>query len=616
MSEIIFDKSKRNLKKIYNRLQSKSSISRMTGFEEILTAAIGGYNRTYELLITMGVDESEIATFSNLTLSGAFLQETHLKKVIYIRKINYVTDVSKTADWTKRKLSLNVADSFEESLMLYKTANRKVKVGNKVTDWIKPTIVLLDDQSLNLQFGGHRFRYANEIGFVQIRNRNTPPFKIIDEIKGDDIKEADKMMFALYQDNGADEAEILDVLNKLQTSVSRNAGDGYWYMKPTEFKQVCRSNELATVLKDMKELDIKQLSSNKKFGKENARWVVIHESAFEFKGFDYKDEDEVFDEQIQQEMESEREYAEHQERMFRAIMDEEYTINVQYGYMNANLYPTNVTLQDFVNDVDSIDEHVGGIDLLTNADKSSEDEYKLVKKQNLVYFIDGQFKDNYRENDNYMGGRRLVSIDVDDGDYTREEIESRLESQGLFGIIYPTAKHYYNGSNRWRVILVADNEMDKEQYKNTIEGVAEMIDIEIDQSSKKVAQVMGYPLKGDDVSYVIGTKVNVAQFKPQPKPTVQNDYSGTNVVNFNNTTKTLLEVNHKQAQLLNQAINSGIPEGQRNDSYHQIVKFLRETQQDPKYSQWHDEARYYEENLVDYMAKDGLDEKEMEAIMR
>ena len=396
MSEIIFDKSKRNLKKIYNRLQSKSSISRMTGFEEILTAAIGGYNRTYELLITMGVDESEIATFSNLTLSGAFLQETHLKKVIYIRKINYVTDVSKTADWTKRKLSLNVADSFEESLMLYKTANRKVKVGNKVTDWIKPTIILLDDQSLNLQFGGHRFRYANEIGFVQIRNRNTPPFKIIDEIKGDDIKEADKMMFALYQDNGADEAEILDVLNKLQTSVSRNAGDGYWYMKPTEFKQVCRSNELATVLKDMKELDIKQLSSNKKFGKENARWVVIHESAFEFKGFDYKDEDEVFDEQIQQEMESEREYAEHQERMFRAIMDEEYTINVQYGYMNANLYPTNVTLQDFVNDVDSIDEHVGGIDLLTNADKSSEDEYKLVKKQNLVYFIDGQFKDNYR----------------------------------------------------------------------------------------------------------------------------------------------------------------------------------------------------------------------------
>ena len=215
-----------------------------------------------------------------------------------------------------------------------------------------------------------------------------------------------------------------------------------------------------------------------------------------------------------------------------------------------------------------------------------------------------------------MGGRRLVSIDVDDGDYTREEIESRLESQGLFGIIYPTAKHYYNGSNRWRVILVADNEMDKEQYKNTIEGVAEMIDIEIDQSSKKVAQVMGYPLKGDDVSYVIGTKVNVAQFKPQPKPTVQTDYSGTNVVNFNNTTKTLLEVNHKQAQLLNQAINSGIPEGQRNDSYHQIVKFLRETQQDPKYSQWHDEARYYEENLVDYMAKDGLDEKEMEAIMR
>ena len=86
MGEIIFDKSKGNLKKIYNRITDPSNVSRFTKNQDVLVLAIGGYNRTYELLLEMGLKKDDIATFSNLTLSGNFIIETHLKKVLYIRK--------------------------------------------------------------------------------------------------------------------------------------------------------------------------------------------------------------------------------------------------------------------------------------------------------------------------------------------------------------------------------------------------------------------------------------------------------------------------------------------------------------------------------------------------
>uniref|UniRef100_UPI00352B102F hypothetical protein n=1 Tax=Aerococcus urinaeequi TaxID=51665 RepID=UPI00352B102F len=208
MGEIIFHKSRRNLKKIFNRITDPSNVSRFTKNQEVLVLAIGGYNRTYELLLEMGLKKDDIATFSNLTLNGNFIIETHLKKVLYIRKINYITSAEKNTDFQKKILNLNVADGFEESLLIYKTAERKLKYDGKMTDWIKPTVVILDDQSLNLQFGGHRFKYQAEMGFVQIRNRNVPPFKILEEIK--DVPEAEELKFALYQDRGADETEILE----------------------------------------------------------------------------------------------------------------------------------------------------------------------------------------------------------------------------------------------------------------------------------------------------------------------------------------------------------------------------------------------------------------------
>lgn len=609
VKEIIFEKARKNLKKVYNRLKT-NSVGAMVGRENVLFLAVGGYNRTYELLLTMGLEAEDIATFQNLQLSHSFLQQTHMKKVVYIRKINYVTSVNKT-DYASRTLDLNVADSFEESMMIYKTANRKIIMNRQQVEWIKPTVVILDDQSLNLQVGGHRFYYQNELGFAQIRSRNADPRILLNEIK--EVEEAERMMFALYQKNSADETEILDALNKLRLGAHREI-ENEWYFKPTEYKKIIGSNDLANAMKEIPELKITQLKSNKKIGKENARWVIVPEEAFEFKGFSYLDEEDLFEEEINQEIQSEEAFEEQQEKLLNAILEVEFPINLKAGYIgNKMQHNPKATLQDFLDAADEIDN---SIELLESA--TTEEEYDRVKANHLIYFLDGTYKDNKRANENYQAGKQLIVLDLDDANYEREEIEDKLEEQGLFGLVYPTARYYLDGSKRWRLILMADKSMTIESYKSTVEGVVEMLELDgADAASSKIAQLMGYPFRKSDVSIVIGTKVNVNQFKKKTE--------SKNVLSFkpnqNNepitSNKSLMDFNHEQARLLKEAYHHGIGEGRRNDAYRQIVMYLRDTLENQELSHWHDEAQTLLDNeLENLMSRDGLPEKEMEAIMR
>lgn len=607
MKEIIFEKSRKNLKKIYNRLRV-NSVGAMVGREEVLFLAIGGYNRTHELLLEMGLDPEDIATFQNLQLSNTFLQQTHMKKVVYIRKINYITSVNKT-DYTSRTLDLNVANGFEESMMVYKTANRKIMVNRNQVDWIKPTVVILDDQSLNLQTGGYRFYYENELGFVQIRSRNADPKIIVEEIR--EVEEADRMMFALYQKNSADEAEILDALNKLRLGAHREIKDE-WFFKPTEYKKIVGSNDLANSLKEVPELKITQLKSNKKIGKENARWVIVPEEAFEFKGFDYRDEEDLFEEELQQEIESEEAFAEQQEKLLNEILETEFPINLKAGYVGRSMeHNPKATLQSFLDGADEVDT---GVELLKSA--TTKLEYESIKKHNLIYFLDGIYENNERDDEHYQSGKRLIVLDLDDEPYEREELEEKLEEQGLFGLIYPTAKYYFDGSKRWRLVMMADETLTKETYRSTVEGVVRMLELDADDASSKPSQLMGYPFSKSDVSIIIGTKVNVEQFKPSENAQT------SNVLNFqnyapNDSSKSLLDFNHSQAKLLKEAYTRGVPEGRRNDTYRQIVMYLRDTLSNPELANWHDEAnKILDSELESLMLNDGLPEKEVEAIMR
>lgn len=609
MKEIIFEKSRKNLKKVYNRLK-KRTVGSFVGMERPLFLAIGGYNRTHELLLEMGLEPDDIATFQNLQLTNTFLQQTHMKKVVYIRKINYVTSVNKT-DYTARSLDINVADAFEESMMIYKTANRKIMINRQQVDWVKPTVVILDDQSLNLQFGGHRFYYQSEIGFVQIRSRNADPKIIMHEIK--DVEEAEHMMFALYQKNSADESEILDALNKLRLGAHREV-EKEWYFKPTEYKKIVGSNDLAESLKEVAELKITQLKSNKRINGENARWVIVPEEAFEFKGFDYQDEEDLFEEEILQEMESELAFEEQQEKLLNEILEIQFPINLKAGYVgNLMQHNPKATLQSFLDSADEIDT---GIELLEGA--TTKEEYENIKKHNLIYFLDGIYANNQRADENYQSGKRLIVLDLDDEPYEREELEEKLEEQGLFGLIYPTPRYYFDGSKRWRLVLMADKEMTLASYKNTVDGVVQMLELEADGASSKPSQLMGYPFTKSDISIIIGTKVNVAQFNKKKNTTNIFDFPSNTPNTFKGiSNKTLADFNHSQAHLLKEAQNGGISEGQRNDSYRQIVMYLRDTLQNEKLAQWHDEAHnLLNGELENMMLNNGLPEKEVEAIMR
>lgn len=575
--------------------------------DEVLFLAVGGYNRTYELLLAMGLEKEEIATFSNLNLTQSFLAETHEKKVVYIRKINYLTSVLKGTSYSRKWLDLNVADAFEESMMIYKNAERTLTIGRRRVEWMKPTIVVLDDQSLNLQYEGHRFLYQNEIGFVQMRNRNADPQKILEEIQ--EVEEADHMMFALYQENGVDESEILDALNRLQDAVSIRIKEN-WYMKPTVFKKLVGSQKLGDRLKEIPDLGIYQLTSNKKIQKQNARWIVIPDQAFAFSGFDYKDEADLFQEQLAQEEQTEASYEAEQERRLQQILTIELPLNIKIGFVGKEMQGSPVeTLDSFLADIDEIEaQEIHGIELLHGA--TTEDEYKHIKKYHLAYFLDGSFKDGIRKDEHYLGGKRLIAIDVDDGEYTREELEARLESQDLFGVVYPTAKYYFNHSNRWRILLMADKEMTKEQYREVVAGTANMLAIEIDDASKKISQLMGYPLASEDVSTVIGTMVHVDQFLKKGTNTSKK------VVSFPPSAKSLMDFDHVQAKLLKEVLTRGVPEGKRNETYRQVYLYLKDTLEKPELEAWHQEAAELIKRTKAQAALDGLPEKEVEMIYR
>lgn len=610
VGEIVFDKSRKNLKKIYDRIRSKS-LAKHVGKEEVLFLAMGGYNRTYELMRELGLEKDDIATFSNLSLTQNFLMETHEKKMILIQKINYTTSINKNMSFTLKKLDLNVADGFEESMLIYKNAERTLgqKVTNRLT-WQKPAIVILDDPSLNLQYEGHRFRYQNEIGFVQTRNPNANPKLIVAEIE--QVEAADRMMFALYQQNVSTETEMVDALSRLSGSVQIKI-ETNWYMKPTQYKQVVGSQDLAITLKETTEIGIYQLNKNKKIGKENARWIVIPESAFLFNGFNYMDEEDLFAEELKNEEDAESKHAKEQELLLQNVLSTTMPFNIQTGYVTSQMNSSpSESLKSFLADVNEIEEQkVHGVELLSGA--TTEEEYKHIKKHNLAYFLDGSYKNDDRKDTNYLGGKRLISIDVDDGEYAREEIEKKLELQDFFGIIYPTAKYYFDNSKRWRIILIADTEMSKEDYKNTVEGVAALLDLEIDNASKKLSQLMGYPLVQSHVSTVIGGFVNVSQFAKE-KPLAQKYANVYDIKPKSN--KSLMDFNHDQARIVHEIMNGGLREGERNEKYRQAYMFLRDTLSNPELEQWHTEASELINATRSQASADGLPEKEVEAIYR
>ena len=256
---ITLEKGRKNVRLLYDLING-TNIARVVGRAQTHFIAIGGYNNTYEFLIACGARPEEIAVTNGISFSQQFMANTHLKKILLIKKINYTTSNTYFGGASKKRIDLERADNLEESIMRYEQGGGKIGQGKASTreEWIKPTIVVLDDPSLNLQFEDHRFKYAHQVGFAQVKHRNANPYELVREVM--EVEPAEGMMFARYQQVGVDAEYIRNALNDLELYASREQEDGY-YFKPTEFKRIVGSNELANELRNMEELNIAQMAT-------------------------------------------------------------------------------------------------------------------------------------------------------------------------------------------------------------------------------------------------------------------------------------------------------------------------------------------------------------------
>lgn len=613
---ITFEKSRQNVRLLYE-LINENHIARMAGMAEVHFIAIGGYNRTYEFLLACGARPEQIAVDDRIAFSQQFMADTHGKQILLIRRLNYTTKSRLVGDTSHKTKSLDVADRFEETLMRYENGGGRIGQGKVTTreDWIKPPIVVLDDPSLNLQFEGYRFKYADTIGFAQIKRRNANPYDLVKEIM--ESEPAQEMMFARYQEEPEDAETIKKALDELMAHGERELEDGYYY-KPTEFKALVGSNKLANTLRKMEELNITQLSSNKRLGKENARWIIVPHETFQWEGYEYLDDDELFERELEEERLQEEAQAQEEERRLQEILSQPLAFNLTKGYVGSELDSEDgFTLQRFIDVTDTMEDSFQSIKYLEGA--STDEEYEAIKAHHLLYFLDGRYEDNQRKDANYLGGKRLISIDIDDQEYTRAELEQKLDAQGLFGLIYPTPRFYYQNALRWRIILLADDEMDKPTYSNVVKGVCSMLGIHFDEASAKLSQLMGYPLANKDISIVSGSMVNVDQFRVSERVVVPFKHTITMGDGSIKTTKSILDFNHEQARMTKGVLEGNLPPvGERNETYRQIMMYLNDTITGSEFSDHHkQEAEQIKEKIRGIMINgSGLGEKEVELICR
>ena len=144
----------------------------------------------------------------------------------------------------------------------------------------------------------------------------------------------------------------------------------------------------------------------------------------------------------------------------------------------------------------------------TNTPTISQDEdIKLYKANNMMYFISGDIKPNedgsYTRNDNNLNSRDLIIIDIEDTGLISQEvqdiIQERLESYKY--LLYSTISHKQNNP-RLRLVLEPSREILKDEYKPTIQHVIQLLNIKYDTSSCTWSQLQGLPIAVSDNEHI------------------------------------------------------------------------------------------------------------------
>lgn len=118
-------------------------------------------------------------------------------------------------------------------------------------------------------------------------------------------------------------------------------------------------------------------------------------------------------------------------------------------------------------------------------------------KEEMGWFCGGTFKDNYRNGDN-LESRSLLTIDVDECEMGREEIEFELEMLG-YGLVAYTTWRSSPSAYRYRVVVPLSREVSSDEYV-TLMGwfTSTFSDIRVDDSSHRPAQFMYMPSVSSD----------------------------------------------------------------------------------------------------------------------
>ena len=133
-----------------------------------------------------------------------------------------------------------------------------------------------------------------------------------------------------------------------------------------------------------------------------------------------------------------------------------------------------------------------------NLNKDEVDKIKRYKESSpLRYYLDGDVEGPNRnlKRAGIVGRdikhRQIVALDVDDGNYSQEDLQKRLNGHEY--ILTPTPS-YKAGDRRWRVIMPLDEHCSIGDYASIVEQVASKFDVKIDKKSKDKTQLQGFPL--------------------------------------------------------------------------------------------------------------------------
>ncbi|SKA13663.1 hypothetical protein SAMN02745116_02538 [Pilibacter termitis] len=583
----------------------------------VMYLAIGGYAYVYELLRSYGYRKDEIATEDDIKMTSQFLQDTHGKKVLIVNNSNALIDyrMSKSGGYFTNLNPLK-AMRFEDFINTYATKQTKVFVDKEKVKYRKPYLVIFNDVNCNYQFDGYKIHNTN-FGFAQFFERFKKVEEVIQALRETEPHKCQK--FVKYEFVNETDEDVVDFLAKLKNSKSGVLDEekGVYYFKPMEFRRLAGSKAIVEKILKVEELGISQFSTNKCFrslGIAGKLFVVPVES-LEWSGHEFVSEKEQYEKELAIEFEKEKREEEELQASTNEIMEQSLHIGLQHGFVKRKLArEAETTLQELVSEemmkYFAIDETF-----------RSASEYKEFKRARAMYFINGVFEDSLRSDENFSGGRFILTLDIDDKEYELEEIQSRLSDRGLFGVIYPTAKHYFNGEKRWRLLLMSDRELDKREYRSVIEQLGKMLRIEIDEASKKLNQLMGLPLKAEDVVIHNGHRVKSEILLQNAKyEKEQKEMRKSKVIDFpverNGELKSLREFNHESANLLDEALKHGVPKGARNNTYRKIYLFLRDTLESDEFKEWHSEAQQLLDEVKIQAEADGIDEKERKLIFR